>query len=217
MDMGVEAFFDGQGWALSQHLGRWSQHQRHIRHMWQWSSRDECVYQKIGDDISAYRQSSAGPFTFHKIPAPSNTIPSDCIPAEVIQTKHGVKLVRKPKSISNPRVPNGQTPLLTAFQALPLALRNLLGDVYLPPDDGYEIAGLIREVHLMCGRDGSKKNTLSSHAFCINDHLSPNHLSGGAKCFGRPEHMSSLRAESFGALAIAISLSVIAKVYNISG
>ena len=85
--------------------------------------------------------------------------------------------------------------------------RQVLGGVTFPPDDGLEIAEILRSGNTVkCWSDGSVKNGIGAHAYtlrtkCDDDDLA---ISGDATTPGHPDDISSLRSESYGGLACLI-------------
>ena len=77
-----------------------------------------------------------------------------------------------------------------------------------------KILRCLNEGHLLTGSDGSVKDDRGACAFCVGDLQSPNCMKGTYLCPGYHDEMSSLRAELYGAIGIALCIKLIADKYQ---
>ena len=106
-----------------------------------------------------------------------------------------------------------EPPLLSLLHHIPPLYRTLVGTVTCPLDDGREIATTIRDTKCIGASDGSAvDHTFASFAVSLNSLIatkafdSANSLSATGAVDGVPGYITSLRAESRGAVAILILL-----------
>ena len=72
--------------------------------------------------------------------------------------------------------------------------------------EGADIMHLIKEGKVNAGSDGSVKDGIVGHAYCITDNTFNNTIWGYARTAGQPEDMTFLRSEHGGGLGILFLL-----------
>ena len=196
-------------------LGPWNHHDRHIMYSWFFSSQRSTLFFCRAGTIQRH-PTTVWNHNHFQLRAEHYNGTIDGVPVDVLRKVDCIEILHRPRASPVPKiVRSNMSNLQCKINALPPSLRNILGDITFPLDEGVEIAARIRNGSLMCGSDGSKKGNVAAQAFCVNNHESVNSFSGGAKCPGRPHHMSSFRAESLGALAIITVIRAITQVHQI--
>ena len=72
----------------------------------------------------------------------------------------------------------------------------------------------MRSKNLLCASYGSLKDIVASYSYRILEQSSPHGIQGGEICYGYKYQLSSLRAESFGALALIILINEIVQIHR---
>ena len=72
----------------------------------------------------------------------------------------------------------------------------------------------MRSKNLLCASYGSLKDNVASYSYRILKQSSPHGIHGGGICYGYKHQLSSLRAESFGALALIIVINEIVRMHK---
>jgi hypothetical protein len=124
-------------------------------------------------------------------------------------------------TVENLTVPNNPAPLQTLSQIhsqLSALHETLLGTVHFPLDEGKAIIDGIRSGQCLAASDGSvMDNTMASYAVKLNlrddikNNSNINSISAVGGVDGGPGHISSLRAESRGAIAILLLIHIVCK------
>ena len=86
----------------------------------------------------------------------------------------------------------------------PPELMAILGDISITDAEGLEMMRQIDSNNACAGSDGSVKDGLGGHAFCITDNSFTTRVWGHAQTVGIKHEMSSLRTDNGGALAILL-------------
>ena len=94
--------------------------------------------------------------------------------------------------------------LMDTIGQYPTELLSLLGNSTISDTDGQRIMECIQQDRASAGSDGSVKDGIGGHAFCISDHSFTTAIWGYAQTVGTSPDMTSLRAEHGGALGILL-------------
>ena len=96
--------------------------------------------------------------------------------------------------------------LMDTIRQYPPKLLSLLGKLHITDKVGGQIMAGIRQKVASAGSDGSVKDGIGGHSFCISDHSFTTAIWGYAQTVGTAKEMTSLRAEHGGALGILLLL-----------
>ena len=88
----------------------------------------------------------------------------------------------------------------------PPELLSLLGHCPVTDNEGYIIMTQLGLNNASAGSDGSVKDGIGGHSFCIATNTFSHHIWGQARSVGHTEDMSSLRTEHAGALGVLLLL-----------
>jgi hypothetical protein len=103
-----------------------------------------------------------------------------------------------------------------ALNLLPNYLREAIGTLQCPRDNGKKISEELKQSQTQSWTDGTVKNDIGAHAFTIRPRGDEEIycLSGTAGTPGDPASMTSLRAEHYGVLAVITLLDIISIIYQ---
>ena len=104
----------------------------------------------------------------------------------------------------------GGTSLMATIRQYPPELLSLIGDINISDLAGQSLMRHIVKGQARAGSDGSVKDGIGGHAFCISDTSFTQAIWGNALTVGSRREMTSLRAEHGGALGILLLLHAIA-------
>jgi hypothetical protein len=109
--------------------------------------------------------------------------------------------------------------ILDKFNNLPPRFRDIVGDIQLPPDNGYSILCSLKNGNAVFASDGSYYEDLNqgTHAYILASKDSDLGQIRGAATSPHSNHMSSALTEHCGALAVLIILVVLLYHYNEDG
>ena len=99
-----------------------------------------------------------------------------------------------------------QDSLMATISQYPPELLAILGTLNISDTEGKTMMQYISANKACAGSDGSVKDGIGGHSFCITDNYFTHQIWGHATTVGTFSEMSSLRAEHGGALAILLVL-----------
>ena len=95
-----------------------------------------------------------------------------------------------------------------------MTLRTILTGAHIPEDQGIQLYEQLKCGKLLCGSDGSVINNKAGYAFLLDAPKELNSFWGANICPPACGTASSLRAESFGALAIALAIKLLITLHG---
>ena len=194
-------------------LGNWNCVEWHIKYQHYISPTKKLIYDM--DKVITYHQILSTRL-YKATGLPSLNQPDiTWVPIEITQLGSQYLLAKKINVIQYQTPPASNT-LYNILHQLPKGYQSVLSNIHLPHDDGTELYQQLLNKTLLCGSDGSVRDEVAGYAYKLVASLPENCLWGSNVCPPTLIIVSSLRAEIFGSLAVALSIELLLTKYSIT-